>query len=79
VLELDGVEARADPRGPIGVAGEEDVLGQFTWAESDVVLPVPFWDGDAPVPGLFDAGIRVRQVLSSSVWRASLERNFGRG
>ena len=45
-----------DPRGPIGVAGEEDVLGQLTRAESDVVLP--FAGGDC------DAGVRVRQELA---------------
>ena len=39
MLELDGFEARCDTGGPIRVAGEEDVLGQFTWTESDVVLP----------------------------------------
>ncbi|HEY0443103.1 MAG TPA: hypothetical protein VGC90_02675 [Candidatus Limnocylindrales bacterium] len=55
VLELDGVEARADPGCSIGVAGEEDVLGQFAGAKSDVVLP--FSDRER------DAGIRVRQNL----------------
>ena len=38
-LELDGFEARCDAGCPIRVAGEEDVLGQFTWTESYVVLP----------------------------------------
>ena len=38
-LELDGFEARCDAGCPFRVTGEEDVLGQFTWTESDVVLP----------------------------------------
>ena len=54
-LELDVVEARGDPGGPIGVPGEEDVLGQFTRSESDVVLPFSCGEGYA--------GIRVRQDL----------------
>ena len=39
VLHLDRVEARSDPGGPVRVTGEEDVLGQVAWTESDVVLP----------------------------------------
>ena len=31
--------ARGDPGGAVGVAGEEDVLGQFSRSEADVVLP----------------------------------------
>ena len=61
VLELDGFEARGDPGGPIGVTGEEDVLGQFTWTESDVVLPFSGWDRDPAIRGAFDAVVRVRQ------------------
>ena len=38
-LELDRVEAGRDAGGAVGVAGEEDVLGQFAGAEADVVLP----------------------------------------
>ena len=64
VLELDGFEARGDPGRPIGVAGEEDVLGQFTWTESDVVLPFSGWDRDPAIQRGFDAGIRVRQDRS---------------
>ena len=47
--------------GPIGVAGEEDVLGQFAWAESDVVLP--FADRER------DAVVRSRQDLIPRAWR----------
>ena len=54
-FELDRVEAGRDPGGPIWVAGEEDVLGQFSGAESDVVLP--FSDREC------DAVVRVRQDL----------------
>ena len=54
-LELDVVETRGDPGGPVGVAGEEDVLGQVTRSESDVVLPFSGREGYA--------GIRVRQDL----------------
>ena len=54
-LELDIVETRGDPVRSIGVAGEEDVLGQFTRSESDVVLPFSCGEGYA--------GIRVRQDL----------------
>ena len=55
VLELDGIETCGNTRCPIGVAGEEDVLGQLAGAESDVVLP--FSHGEC------DAVIRVRQDL----------------
>ena len=51
MLELDGVEARGDPGGSIGVTGEEDVLGQFAWTESDVVLPFSGWDRDPAIRG----------------------------
>ena len=77
VLELDRIEARGDPGGPVLVPGEEDVLGQFARSESDVVLPFPFRDRDAAVTGVFDAGFRVRQDLSSLTFPASLARNSG--
>ena len=48
-LELDRFEARGDPGGPIGVTGEEDVLSQFTWTESDVVLPFAGRDRDPAI------------------------------
>jgi hypothetical protein len=35
---LDGVEARCDSRDAFRVTGEEDVFGNFAWAEVDVVL-----------------------------------------
>ena len=56
MLELDRFEARGDAGGPIGVTGEEDVLGQFAWTESDVVLPFSGWDRDPAIRGAFDAG-----------------------
>src|SRR5205807_2150134 len=55
LLALDVVEACRDPAGPIWVTGEEDVLGQFTRSEPDVVLPFSDREGYA--------GIRVRQDL----------------
>ena len=51
VLELDRVEARGDTGGPVRIAGEEDVLGQFAWAETDVVLPFSGRDRNAAIPG----------------------------
>ena len=75
VLELDVVEPRRDPGGPILVAGEEDVLGQFAWTESDVVLPFAGGDRDPAIDGRFDAVIRVRQDLSLAQVAASLARN----
>ena len=48
-LELDRVETRGDPGGPIWVTGEEDVLGQLAGAECDVVLPFPDRECDAVV------------------------------
>ena len=75
VLELDGIEARGDPGGSVGVAGEEDVLGQFSWAESDVVLPFSRRDRDPAIREVFDAGIRVRQDRSLAHVAASLARN----
>ena len=54
LLDLDVVEASGDPGGAIRVTGEEDVLGQFTRSESDVVLPFSDREGYA--------GIRVRQT-----------------
>ena len=77
VLELDGIEARGDPGGPIRVPGEEDVLGQVSRSESDVVLPFPFRDRDPAISGTIDAGIRVRQDLSLAHVAASLARNSG--
>ena len=68
-LELDGVEASRDARSPVGVAGEEDVLGQFARSEPDVVLPFADRQGNA--------GIRVRQDLSLTHLRASQARNSG--
>src|SRR5262249_55011481 len=55
LLDLDGIEARGDPSGPVRVSGEEDVLGQFSRSEPDVVLPFSGGEGYA--------GIRVRQDL----------------
>jgi hypothetical protein len=69
VLDLDVVEPRGDQGGPVGVTGEEDVLGQIAWPESDVVLP--FSDRER------DAGIRVRQDLVPRSDHASLARNSG--
>ena len=53
---LDGVEVGGDPLDAVLVPGEEDVIGQLTRAEPDVVLP--FAGGDC------DAGIRVWQGLA---------------
>ena len=75
VLELDGFEARGDPGGPIWVTGEEDVLGQFTWTEPDVVLPFSGGDRDPAIRSAFDAVIRVRQDLFLAHGAASLARN----
>ena len=66
-LELDRVETRGDPGGSVGVTGEEDVLGQFSRSESDVVLP--FSNREC------DAVIRVRQDLSLAQVAASQARN----
>ena len=49
MLELDGFEARCDAGGSIGVTGEEDVLGQLTWTEPDVVLPFSGRDRDPAI------------------------------
>src|SRR4026208_350176 len=46
----------------VGVAGEEDVLGQFAWTETDVVLPFSGWDRDPAIHGGFGAVVRVRQA-----------------
>ena len=62
-------------RGPIGVTGEEDVLGQFAWTESDVVLPFSGWDRDPAIRRAFDAVVRVRQDLFLAHVAASLARN----
>jgi hypothetical protein len=75
VLELDGIEARRYPGCPIRVAGEEDVLGQVSRSESDVVLPFPFWDRNTAISWAIDAGFRVRQNLSLAHVAASLARN----
>ena len=53
-----------DPLDAVLVAGEEDVVGQLTRAEPDVVLPLA--GGDC------DAGIRVRQGLAPSFAHARL-------
>jgi len=58
VLAVDSVEPLSDLGGSIWIAGEEDVLGQLSGAESDVILPLPFRERDAEV--------RVRQELLSS-------------
>ena len=79
MLQLDRVEARRDPGGPVRVTGEEDVLGQLAWAESDVVLPFAGRDRDAAIPGVFDAGVRVRQDLSLAQVRCSAGAKLGRG
>jgi len=57
LAHLDVCQARSDALDPILVAGEEDVLGQLAWSEADVVLPFAIRKRDA--------GIRVRQGLSS--------------
>ena len=75
MLELDGFEARGDAGGPVRVAGEEDVLGQFAWSEPDVVLPFSCWDRDPAIRRVFDAVIRVRQDLFLARVAASLARN----
>ena len=74
-LELDRIEARGDPGGSVLVPGEEDVLGQVSRSESDVVLPFPFWDRYPAISRAFDAGFRVRQSLSLAHVAASLARN----
>ena len=51
MLELDRFEARGDAGGSVGVTGEEDVLGQFAWTESDVVLPFTGGDRDPAIRG----------------------------
>ena len=66
VLELDGFEARGDPGGPIWVTGEEDVLGQFTWTESDVVLPFSGWDRDPAIQGFRRGGPRSARPIPRS-------------
>ena len=73
-VELDGFEARGDPGRSIGVTGEEDVLGQFAWAEFDVVLPFSGSDRD-PAIRVYDAVVRVRQDRFLSPMAASLARN----
>ena len=75
VLELDGFEARGDPGGPIGVAGEEDVLGQVTWAESDVVLPFSGWDRDPAIRGVSTRVSAFGKTAPSLSVAASLARN----
>ena len=56
VAALDAVEVRCDALDAILVPGEEDVVGQLTRAEPDVILPLAGWDRDAD--------IRVRQRLA---------------
>ena len=60
-FELDVVEQPADPGRSIWVTGEEDVLGQFAWTETDVVLPFSEWGRNPAIPEVIDAGFRVRQ------------------
>jgi len=74
-LELDGFEARGDPVSAVGVTREEDVLGQFAWPESDVVLPFTVRDRNPAIRWVFDAVVRVRQDLSPRSVAASLARN----
>ena len=70
-LDLDRVEACGYAGRSIWVTGEEDELGQFSGAKSDVVLPFPNREGDAV--------IRVRQNLfPRSRWR-SAGAKLGRG
>jgi len=70
-LDLDRVEACGYAGRSIRVTGEEDELGQFSGAKSDVVLPFPNREGDAV--------IRVRQNLfPRSRWR-SAGAKLGRG
>ena len=75
LFDFDGFEARSDAGGSIGVTGEEDVLGQFPWAESDVVLPFAGWDRDPAIRRVFDAVVRVRQDRFLAQVAASLARN----
>jgi hypothetical protein len=77
VLELDGLEARGDPGGPVGITGEKDVSGKVAWTETDVVLPFPGGCRDAAIPRGFDAVVRVRQDRSLALVAASLARNSG--
>ena len=58
-VELHVLEARGDPLDPLRVTGEEDVLGQLTPTEADVVLPISVRERDA--------GVRVRQGRPSLV------------
>ena len=75
MLQLDGIEARCDAGGSVGVTGEEDVLGQFSGAESDVVLPFTGGDRDPAIRRVFDAGIRVRQDRSLARFAVPQARN----
>ena len=68
MLELDGFEARGDPGGSIGVTGEEDVLGQFAWTESDVVLPFSGWDRDPAIRGFSTRLSAFGKTSSSLTW-----------
>src|SRR4051794_32394341 len=65
MLAIDVVEPLGDLRRSIGVAGEEDVLGQLSGAESDVILPLPLGERDAVV--------RVRQAPFSSSFACGCE------
>ena len=75
MLELDGIETRGDPGGSVGVTGEEDVLGQFAWTETDVVLPFSGRDRDPAIQRGFDAVVRVRQAQFLAQVAASQARN----
>src|SRR5258706_4154887 len=60
VFAVDVVEPLRDLGRSFGIAGEEDVLGQLSGAESDVILPLP--------RGERDAVVRARQApISSSI------------
>ena len=50
------IEARGDAGGPVLVAGEQDVLGEFAGSESDVVLPFAGGDRDPAVRGASTRG-----------------------
>ena len=71
VPELDAVEEGGDALDAVLVAGEEDVVGQLTRAEADVVLPLAGGDRDA--------GIHGRQRLAPSCVHARFEREPDRG
>jgi hypothetical protein len=77
LLELDRIEARADPGGSVWIAGEEDVLGQFAWTETDVVLPFSGRGRDPAIPRLSTRVSAFGKTDSLSPMAASLARNSG--